>query len=172
MRTRRLALMLPAALVLAGCAGMRAVNYVPSPDFPMESIPEFSSRHAVSVINAGDEVQLDLPARWWATRKQWTEVAATIARRELAKRGMASDGPRPKVLKLAFESVETTVGAADVSSRAVLGVETGDGYHARYVGENRSFGVGSDYERQIEGLMMRTVKAMLADPKVVSYLTR
>lgn len=163
---------LGAALSLAGCAGMRAINYVPSPDFPMEPIPEFTSARAVSVVNAGDEATLDLPARWWATRRQWTEVAVTIARRELAKRGMAVDGPRPRVLKLAFESVETTVGAVDVSSRAVLRVETGDGYAASYVADNRAFGVGSDYARQMDGIMMRAVKAMLADPKIVAYLTR
>lgn len=161
-----------AALVLSACAGLRAVNYVPSPDFPMEPIAAFTSAHAVSVVNAGDETHLDLPARWWATRRQWTEVCAAIARRELGKRGMALDGAKPRVLKLAFDSVETTVGAADVSSRAVLRVETGDGYQASYVGENRSFGVGSDYGRQMDGLMMRTVKAMLEDPKIVAYLTR
>lgn len=161
-----------AALALSGCAGMRAINYVPSPDFPMEPVPPFTSARAVSVVNAGDEATLDLPARWWATRRQWTEVCAAIARRELGQRGMALDGAKPRVLKLAFESVETTIGAADVSSRAVLRVETGDGYRASYVGENRSFGVGSDYGRQMDGLMMRTVKAMLEDPQIIAYLTR
>lgn len=160
------------ALVLAGCAGIRAINYVPSPDFPMEPIQEFASSRSVSVVNAGDETALDLPARWWATRRQWTEVCVAIARRELGKRGMALDGPQPKVLKLAFQSVETNVGWAEVSSRAVLRVETGDGYTATYVGDNRAFGVGSDYERQMNGIMMRTVKEMLQDPKIAAYLTR
>jgi hypothetical protein len=171
MRTISLVL-LGSALAFAGCAGMRAVNYVPSPHFPMEPIQEFTSSNSVSLVNAGDETTLDLPARWWATRRQWTDVCIAIARRELGKRGMAVDGAQPKVLKLAFESVETSVGAADVSSRAVMRLETGDGYRATYTGENRSFGVGSDYERQMDGIMMRTVKEMLQDPKVVAYLTR
>lgn len=171
MRSRSLA-WFGGALALAGCAGMRAVNYVPSADFPMEPIPEFTSSRSVSLVNAGDETALDLPARWWATRHQWTEVSIAIARRELGKRGLVLDGPQPRVLKLAFQSVETSVGFADVSSRAVLHVETGDGYAATYVGDNRAFGVGSDYERQMNGIMMRTVKEMLKDPKIVAYLTR
>lgn len=164
--------LIAAVTALTGCAGIRAINYVPSAGFPMEPIAEFTSSRPVSIINDGDEAVLDLPARWWATRRQWTEVCAAIARRELGKRGMVSDGPRPRILKLAFQDVETRVGAADVSSRATLRVETGDGYVATYSGENRAFGVGSDYERQIEGLMMRTVREMLQDPKIVAYLSR
>ncbi|HUR40573.1 MAG TPA: hypothetical protein VM240_05330 [Verrucomicrobiae bacterium] len=161
-----------ATLALSACAGVRAINYVPSPEFPMEPVSEFTTTRAVTIVNAGDDVTLDLPARWWATRRQWTEVCATIARRELGKRGMAVDGPQARILKLAFQSVETRVGAVDVSSNAVLRVETGDGYVATYTADNRAIGVGSDYGRQMDGLMMRAVKQMLLDPKIVAYLSR
>ena len=49
-------------------------------------------------------------------------------------------------------------------------VETGDGYAAEYVGNNKSFYL-LNYQRQTDGAVMRTVVAMLQDQKIIDYLT-
>lgn len=163
----RIALVL-CVLVLGSCAR----QVVPNARIPMEELPAFTPKGAVTFVNAQtSEERYDLAGTQYANRRVWTDVAIERARRELAQRGMSVEGPKPKVLKLAIETVETETGWVKVETRIGMKVETGDGYMALYTGRN-NFAVMGNYERQVDGAMMRVVAEMLRDPKIIAYLTK
>ena len=154
--------------VLLGACG--AVSYTPSPDRPFEAIPEFRSSHQVTLTNAQPSTEEVAGGHWAVNRHAWTDVAITIAQRELTARGMTVAAGAPKVLKLSVESANTASGWVKISSEIVMSVETGGGYKATYTGRNSS-AMAANLERQIDGAMMRVVVEMLKDPAIVKYLS-
>jgi len=157
---------------LAACAR----HFVPDPDIPFDPIPAFSTSNSVLLQNVQGSVEpyplvLSSRGRYYANRREWTDVAIHIAARELTRRGMELNDKSSRTLKLSIESVVTETGTAKVETRIEMKMETGSGYSATYVGRNNSVLV-SVYERQVSGALMRAVAEMLKDPQVVAYLTK
>jgi hypothetical protein len=75
-----------------------------------------------------------------------------------------------KTIKLAVMSAKTTMSGWWVETVINMEAETKDGYVGTYTGKNGS-AVAYAIERQTDGALMRTVAAMLRDPKIVAYLT-
>lgn len=164
------------AIVLLATLAACARHFVPDPDVPFETIPAFTSSNGVLLQNAQSSAEpyplvLSSRGRYYANRKEWTDVAIQIAARELTHRGMSLDDKSSRTLKLSIESVVTETGTAMIETRIEMKMETGSGYSATYVGRNSSALV-SMYERQVSGALMRVVAEMLKDPQVVAYLTR
>ena len=165
-----------AAIGLLATSAACARHFVPDPDTPFDPIPAFTSANSVLLQNVQDSTDpyplvLSSRGRYYANRKEWTDVAIHIAARELAHRGMRLDANSTRTLKLSIESVVTETGTAIIETRIEMKMETGSGYAATYVGRNNSALV-SIYERQVSGALMRAVAEMLKDPKVVEYLAK
>ncbi len=172
---RPLAIILPLLAVACG-----PLYYTPNPDTnPMEPIIEFQSAASVNLVNNqpsteerrvfGDD---ESPGGAFANYNAWTDTAIAITNRELSKRGISIAENGDKSLKLAIFFVRTTSKILTLEHETVvkMEVETGDGYAAEYVGNNKSFYL-LNYQRQTDGAVMRTVVAMLQDQKIIDYLT-
>lgn len=164
------------AIGLLAMSAACARHFVPDPDVPFDPIPAFTSSHSVLLQNVQASVEpyplvLSSRGRYYANRKEWTDVAIQIAARELTQRGMGLGEKGSRKLKLSVESVVTEAGTAKIETRIEMKMETGSGYSATYVGRNSSVLV-SMYERQVSGALMRAVAEMLKDPQVVAYLTK
>jgi hypothetical protein len=172
---RSLSIFLPLLAVACG-----PLYYTPNPDTnPMEPIIEFQSAGSVHIVNGqpsteerrvfGDE---DSPGGAFANYNAWTDTAIAITNRELSKRGISITENGEKSLKLAIFFVRTTSKILTLEHETVIKmkVETGDGYAAEFVGNNKSFYL-LNYQRQSDGALMRTVVAMLQDQKIIDYLT-
>ncbi|MBL8730233.1 MAG: hypothetical protein JNM25_17575 [Planctomycetes bacterium] len=161
-----------ATVLLLLLFGACATSYTPSPDRPFEAITtEFRSTNTVALMNAQPADEEVRSGRWYVNYHAWTDVAVTIARRELVARGMTVAEGGARQLRLSIESATTETGWVKITSQIVMRVETGDGYAATYTGVNSSSMV-ANFERQIDGAMMRVVVAMLSDPHIVAYLTK
>ena len=160
-------------LAAAGCTHA----YTPNASSRMEAIsPEFTATGEIALKNAQPSDQAvvfmrNMGSKFATSLRACTDVAITIARRELAARGMHSSDGAGKTLSLSVDSLETQVGAVKIQTQLVLHVTTGDGYSTKYVAENDSQ-MMANIPRQCNGAIMRGVKAMLSDPKIVEYLTR
>ena len=157
-----------AVVTLAACS----TPYTPRPDRPFEAIAaEFTSSQSIALRNAQPNKEEVTSGRWRIDYNAWTYVAIAIADRELKKRGMTIAGDAGKTLDLAIESAVTESGFVKITSTIVLKVTTGDGYAGTYTGVNSS-SMMANFERQIDGAMMRCVVQMLSDPRIVAYLTQ
>ena len=165
---RRSTLGLVASSLLAACA----TAYTPDPGRPFEPIKsEFKSSHRVTLRNAQPATEEVTSGPWIINYHAWTDVAITIANRELTNRGMTVADGAGKTLDLAIESAITESGFVKVTSTIVMRATTGDGYSATYTGLNSS-AVMANAKRQVDGAMMRVVVELLNDPKIVEYLTK
>jgi hypothetical protein len=100
-----------------------------------------------------------------------TASAIQTAARELQKRGMQVTTGAPKSLTLSVNSVDTEVGMVKIETQLVLEVTAGNGYSTQYVARNNAV-MAAHIPRQVDGAVMRGIKAMLEDPKIVDYLTK
>jgi uncharacterized lipoprotein YajG len=157
----------------AGCTH----TYSPSASSRMEALSaEFTGSGDIVLKNAQPSDQAvvfmkNMGSKFTTSLRACTDVAITIARRELVARGVRVDSDARRTLSLSVESLETQVGAVKIETQLVLRVTTGDGYTTKYVAENDSQ-MMANIPRQCNGAIMRGVKEMLSDPKVVEYLTR
>ncbi len=150
---------------------MSPIPYTPSPNHRFEPIPEFTSQHSLSIVNAQESTNEINIGDILANRKAWTGVAIQITERELKARGIRIDPGASRSLRLAITAGRHSVGMVSSETQIDMRVETGDGYSATYTGKNGSVLVYMPY-RRMDGLMMRVVVEMLKDPKIVRYLTQ
>ena len=161
-----------AILITTACA-QDPKYYTPNPStHKFDPITEFSSSASVTLINdqpSKDQVLYFKEFSVYGNFNAWTDVAIAVLRRELSKRGMTVRNDGTKSVKLAVTSARTTVSTWQVETVINMRAETRDGYVGTYTGRNRST-VAIAIERQTDGALMRTVAAMLKDPKIVDYL--
>ncbi len=153
--------------LITGCASL----YTPSPDRPFEPIDEFTSSQSLTILNTQESTEEHkIGGRMLADYRAWTDVAIEIAERELKLRGMQFDPQAVRSLNLRITEARFETGWVTVSTEIDMDVVTGDGYTAKYTSRNSSAMIANP-PRQVDGAMMRVVKKMLSDPKIVSYLT-
>jgi hypothetical protein len=151
-------------------------HYTPTADRPFEPITEFSSTKSVELRN-GQRSKADFlwlragVHKHYGTLDAWTNVAMEIAARELKKRGLTVTTGVPKSITMSVESAKTDVGFVEIKAHIDLRVQTSDGYSAVYIGENSSY-VAANLHRQIDGALMRAVREMFMDPRIVAFLTQ
>jgi hypothetical protein len=156
-------------LCLSGCGG---VYYQPSTSQPFEEIREFSSKNSATLINGQPSTEkVFFAGQRYANLNAWTDVAISIAERELTKRGLSVVKDAPKSLTMSIESAKVESGWVMITSQIVMRVKTSDGYSATYTGEDRSGMVGNLF-RQMDTALMRVVVNMLNDPQIISFLTK
>lgn len=155
-------------LILGACA----TAYTPDPGRPFEAIPnEFTSNHRITLRNAQPATEEVRSGRWYVNYNAWTDVALAITNRELTKRGMTIADGASKTLDLKVTSAVTESGWVTIASTIVMQATTGDGYTATYTGVNSS-SMMANFERQVDGAMMRVVVQLLSDARIVEYLTK
>lgn len=156
-----------ALLALTACAS----PYTPGPNRPFEPIDEFVMVGEIELENvqpAGEGVNIG--GGVIANYREWTDVAITIARRELESRQDTEGAGPKKTLRLAVTAAECTTGWVTLATNIEMTVETGDGYRNTYTGINSS-AMMANRPRQIDGAMTRAVREMLLDPKITAYLS-
>jgi hypothetical protein len=170
----RLLLLGTAALAIVGCSTRS--TFVPKPWPTLEPIPEFTTSNSVYLRNgqsSTDEVlwhDHDFRLQGYANLRVWTDVAISLADRELRKRGMAVTEGASRSLTMTITSVKSSqIPNTGEQIIVVMHVEAGNGYTAEYKGENKTFFL-RNLQRQIDGAVMRVVTEAFKDPKIVSYL--
>jgi 6,7-dimethyl-8-ribityllumazine synthase len=159
-------------LVLAGCNHV----YKPKPSVRLEQIPSFTGSGEVALVNGqaskddfvmqkamGSTMSTDLHA--------CTDVAITITQRELEKHGFHIAPGAAKTLAISVISLTTQTGAVKIETESVVHVVAGNGYSTKYVARNNST-MMANIQRQADGAIMRGVKEMLSDSKIIEYLTK
>jgi hypothetical protein len=171
MAIRKLFVAISILMVFGGCA--RTLYYVPDPSsYDFRAIPEFSSTHAISLVRRGDFYDYDVAFtrmgrfRYRADLHQWTDVAITIAGRELSKRGMTIAENASKTLEMLILSTRSTRGRWGVRCYVTLKVVAGNGYTTTYYGE----GPSTKLFWAADAAVIRVVEEMLKDKNIVNYL--
>ena len=155
------------ALLLTGCT----TPYIPSADRPFEPITEFTSEARVELVNAQPKTEEhDFGGNMSANYNAWTDVAITIASREMKKRGVQIESGADRTLSLSVNEARYRVGWVKISTEIDMQVVTGGGYTGNYTSRNSSTMVAAP-KRQVDGAMMRVVVEMLKDPEIIRYLT-
>ena len=151
-------------------------HYTPTPDrYPTELIADFKPTGAVNLVNAQPSaavvlVSSERGAKVYGKLDAWTNVAITLARRELAKRGMSTVPTADKTLKISIVGAHSEFpGWRRMRGVITLRVEIGDGYKNFYSTENAT---PQGFKYAFDGALMRAVVAMLNDEKVTGYLTK
>ncbi len=175
MKTGTLLLIVVFAIASGGCA----LHYVPTPSPAFDVIPEFTTTNAVYLRNgqpSTDEViwsNFDPRFTGYANLHEWTNVAISLAERELTKRGMTIADGESRSLTMAITSAkhEPVADGFGDQMTIVMHVEAGNGYSADYTGKNASY-VMRKIPRLVDGAVMRVVAEVLKDPNIVSYLSK
>jgi hypothetical protein len=168
MKIAKLFLIGVSLLCFSGCSFF---HYKPSDSHPFEEIQEFSSKNSVTLINGQSTEKGRFFGLRYANFNAWTDVAISIAERELTKRGLSVVKDAPKTLIMSIESANSGTGPITITSQIVMLVKTSDGYSATYTGEDRSVIIGLPH-RQMSTALMRVVANMLNDPQIISFLTK
>ncbi|MGH7996896.1 MAG: hypothetical protein ACREFX_11140 [Opitutaceae bacterium] len=160
------------AVLFAGCQH----TYTPTSRIPMEPIPEFTASGSIELNNGQPSERKvvfmkNMGTSFATSLRACTAAAIKTTKRELEKRGMSVTKGAPKSLTLSVNSVDTQVGAVKIETQLVLEVTAGNGYSSQYVARNNSV-MMANVSRQVDGAIMRGVKAMLEDPKIVDYLVK
>jgi hypothetical protein len=160
-----------ACFCLLCCCGC-SMYYQPIDTFPVEPIKEFTSSASVTLINGQPSTEkIVFAGQRYADRNKWTDVAMTIAERELRKRGLNVVKGAPKSLTMSIESVKKDTGFVMIRTEILMRVTTSDGYSAVYSGSDKSAVAGRPLY-QMDKNMMRVVVEMLNDPQIVAFLTK
>jgi hypothetical protein len=153
-------------------------TYVPTvrSDFDSDAVPKFSSNQEVALHNAQASAEPVVFTQqgahsYVANYQECTNVVLTIAKRELANRGLRIVENNARQLKLSVQALNFDIGWVRLDSTVELQVETGSGYSAKYLGTNNSYMVGS-MQNQLNAALSQAVVEMLKDPKIVEYLTQ
>jgi hypothetical protein len=156
-------------LLLSGCG---SIYYQPDATLPVEPAREFSSTSSINLINGQPSTaEINFSRRLTANLNAWTDVAISMADRELQKRGLSVRKDAAKTITMAIESAKTEVGFIMITSTITMRISTSSGYSATYTGVDMSGGIGNP-RRQMDTAMMRVVGEMLSDPQVVDFLTK
>jgi hypothetical protein len=154
-------------LLLGGCG---SIHYQPDNTLPVELAREFSSTSMVNLINGQPSTEeINFSRRFTANLNAWTDVAISIADRELRKRGLGIRRDASKAITMAIESAKTDVGWVMITSTITMRVTTSSGYSATYTGVDMSGGIGNP-RSQMNTAMGRVVGEMLSDPQLVDFL--
>jgi hypothetical protein len=163
-----------AFLSLSLCA---CISHTYIPDIEaLNSIPEFSSTHHLSVqnaqVSAADVIVLrSWQSKWHADLQACTEALRSKIEGALASRGLTIEAGAPKSLRVSVEKLETEKGFATIITEAVLSAETSSGYSAKYRGRGKAVMAGS-IPKQCDDALRRAAQEMLNDPEIVAFLTR
>lgn len=150
-------------------------HYTPTPDrYPIEKITDFKPTATINIVNAQPSDADFLYAaggghEHYGKLNAWTDVAITIAKQELKKRGMSAAPNANKTLKMSVVHGNIEFGMWRSRGAITLNIETGDGYEKTYRTENATPG-GIHYA--IDGALMRAVVAMFNDDDVAAYLSK
>lgn len=162
-------------LALTGCS----LNYYihPEPTAEMEgfAIPMLPPQK-VTLINTqsyNDNIIIVKRAGHvgYANPKEFTDVAIAITSRELKKRGIKVIPNAQKTLKMSIDYIASDL-VWNIESKVVMGVETGDGFTAKFTGidSRTSWGVRTALS-QYDTVLVRAVGEMLSDKKIIEYLS-
>ena len=174
MTTVRLGLLGLFVVAIAACSTRQV--FVPGLHPSIEAIGEFTTSNSICLKNgqpATDEVlfhNLDFRLQGYASLHAWTGSAISLLERELRKRGMTVSDGASKCLTLRITSVQSSTFAAGEKITLKLHVESSNGYSADYQPENSTQFL-RNVQRQIDGVVMRGVVAMLNDPNIVEFLS-
>ena len=164
-------------ILLLGSVGC-TYNYRPY-SLPMKPgmVPDFTaSKVVVAIVNAQTSDELIKLRSYWgssvvANLKEWTGIAVDLLRTELSKRGISVAEDAKKELKLTITQAKSFRKTYTYTT-LTLKVELGNGYIAKFQGENYSQSplLHDAMGRSSGGAITRAVAAMLNDRKIISYL--
>ena len=172
MATKSRIFIIAISLLLAGCGFTH--HYTPRPttyDFP--PIPEFESSNDVTLVNTQDSIapvffgNAGIGHEWYGNLKEWTDVAISIANREISNRGVNIHEGSAKRLELSIVSIKSTTGGWGFRCYVDLKVTTSDGYERVFQGQ----GPSALINKAADAGVMYAVAEMLKDRKIVEFLT-
>ena len=135
-------------------------------------VPDFTSNHAVAVINAQTSGKVELIGsqgfhKWMGDLQLWTDTAIGVLENELQMRKITVTGDATKELKLSVRHASVHFGFASIRCVLDLEVETGEGYRKEFEGNNSS---PWTLYRACDGAVTRAVEAMLNDEDILKYI--
>ena len=162
--------------LLFGCSH----HHVPNPyRYQISLDNDFSSTSSISLMNVQTSTEDVLfaangPHKFYANYQRWTETAIALTQQELVKRGMKVEEHATKTLKLSIDSAKVTDSVSGMFyCDTTLGVETGDGYARKYLGQSSNFGITFHIiYATADNSVTSAVAEMLKDPKIINYLTK
>jgi len=135
-------------------------------------VPDFTGNNAIAVINAHETGKMTLIGsqmahKWMGDMRLWTDTAVGVLQNELQIRRIKVTGDASKELKLAVTHANVYWGFASIRCIITLEVDTGEGYHKTFEGNNSS---PWTLYRACDGAVTRAVEAMLNDEEILRYL--
>ena len=135
-------------------------------------VPDFSSNEPVAVSNGHKTGKMSLIGtqgahKWMGDVQLWTDTAVGVLKNELQIRSISVTGDASKELTLTVTHANIYWGFASIRCIVTLEVETGEGYHKTFEGNNTS---PWTLYRACDGSVTRAVEAMLNDEEILKYL--
>lgn len=167
MKNTMMLLMGVAVLCMGGCG----TTYYQPNALPVEGVMAFSAKGSIALINGQPSTEpIPFVQGQHANLNAWTDIAISMAERELSQRGLAVSKDATKSLTMWITSAKTDIGLVMFNTQIVMNARTSGGYTATYTGRDKSAMFGNP-GRQMDTALARVVAEMLNDPKIVSFLS-
>ena len=152
---------------LSGCSSFK---YYASP-YPITSPTalQWKSIDSISMKNEADSGFILLRSHdisYWGDLRQITDVAIMVLSEEFHHRGIILTTNSPNILRLKMIYAGLAYSLARYQCAMHLQVEVGNSYKGVYYGYN----VGFSLEKACDGVITKTVKSLLEDPKIMQVL--